>query len=68
MGNPWDFFDYFKSISRRPGRNKEKSTQCHKVPKIGRFYPTHTATPRDCNPSPRWDLVTMYYINVAYRV
>ena len=39
----------------------------HEVP-IKSVDFTHTATPRGCNHSPRWDLVTMYYTNVAYRV
>jgi len=47
---------------------KEGEIYCHKVPKISRFYPMHTAMPRGCNPSLWWDLVTMYYTNVAYRV
>jgi len=29
---------------------------------------THMPMPRGCNPSPWWDLVTMYYTNVAYWV
>jgi len=29
---------------------------------------THTAMPRGCNPCPRWDLVTVYYADVAYWV
>jgi len=29
---------------------------------------THTATPRGYNACPRWDLVTIYYTDVAYQV
>jgi len=49
----------------RSGKEQEE-IYCHEVPGIGRFYP-YSNTQR-VQPLSRWDLVTMYYTDVAYRI